>query len=496
MKKIIFILTIILFAPSLYASKPLVGVVGIHSVNPAAFNIYNQIRKHVINVIETTGAFSLVNPVLLNKELIKFECLEENCILSFAKTAGINLIITGDIDERHDDLIMNLYSYGIEAPYFGSVVYEYKVKISTSGLRLAESQIIEEHVGYFISGLLEKFRMQVFLKGNDDKFVVDSEENINGNYSLCRYDKITSNEENIRTYKHIGTIDITNNQVETIEDEDAEIAGGDFIFITNNDKADFLEDFYYGRKREIVFGDSSITNDFFLFFLTVPASALMPVVAPLGHYKSSDFKGLSLWTLNALPYLYLEYDGLINRPGTFRDDNKSIPRKSFTRYRFGLYMLLCGGMPLLMDVYSRYQLHLASNYQRVRPVFGSRLSTAFLSLISGGGGLFYRGYRIYGSLYFHAHNILLYSVIKELSRGESYNIIGDSYEKDEINKMRAYAYLGAFGLVKIVEIFHALLVKDRIRNGEIINGTFSFEPDVRIDRNANFTIGAKYSCRF
>ncbi len=486
-----------LFSSSLYASKPLAGIVGFKAAKPMISSISNQVWTHVINIVDSTGIFSVVNPVLLEKELTKFDCLEEKCVLSFARTAGINLIIGGRLEERGNAIAIDLYSYGIDAPYFGRVIYKYVVEISKNEFYLSPGQIIEEHAAYFVSGLLAKYKALAFLKKDaDESFIIDTSEIVSGDYALYRYDNIKSVDDNLKIYNKIGTIHVANSRVKKIDVELSKLADGDFIFITYDNKATFLEEFYYGRKREIVFKGPSLKNDLFLLLSTVPASALMPIIAPIGHYRFGDFTGLSLWALSALPYLYLEYDGLKNRSDTYREDRRDISGKSVTRFRFGLYMLFCGGMPLLVDVLAHRQLHLASNYQKAMSVMGNRISTVYLSLVSGGGGHFYKGHRYTGYLYFHLHNALVYSVIREFSPGETYCIGTNSYKKDKINKNRAYTYLGVFGFVKIIEISHALLVNDEIRNGMIKEESFSFEPDIMVDGENGLTIGARYTSRF
>jgi hypothetical protein len=89
----------------------------------------------------------------------------------------------------------------------------------------------------------------------------------------------------------------------------------------------------------------------------------------------------------------------------------------------------------------------------------------------------------------------LYSVIREFSPSEKYDTNTGSYIKDDIDKKRAYSFLGIFGLVKAIEITHVLLRKDNINNGEILEETFSFLPDIVIDKNNDINIGAKFIFR-
>jgi hypothetical protein len=486
----------ILFFPSLlFASRPVIAVVGVNSIGLGTISVTKQIDNHLADIIESARIFSLVNTAMLNEQLSKYGCVEERCILSFALTAGIDVVISGNIDHGTASALLNLTAYGMKAPYFGRAIYRYTVKIPVSGLNRASDQIMEEHAGRFISRMLSEYRsMFVLKKSGEENLTLDSDYIATGIFQVYRFDIKSQGDDSIKTYSTVGKIKIKNNNIIFDESDTKEIKDGDFIFFTYKDRAEFLSEFYEGRKKEIVFESTSYKDDFLLFISTPPASALMPVVAPLAYYKYGDYSGLALWALNSWPYIYVEYQGLIHRPETYRDDRKDIPVKSTVNYRFGLYMLACGGMSLVADSFSKTELYLASNFQP-RPNIGNTFSAVYLSLVSGGGGHFYRGYRLSGYIYFHLNNILIYSVIKEFSPSEKYNPETKSYNKDSVDKKKAYSYLGAFCLLKAVEITHVILRKDRITNGEIIENNFSFEPEVIIDNNDHLLFGAKFVCR-
>ena len=158
-------------------------------------------------------------------------------------------------------------------------------------------------------------------------------------------------------------------------------------------------------------------------------------------------------------------------------------------------MLLCGSIPLVIDAFSHQMHYFAQSYQGKQPYVGNTASAIYLSLISGGGGLFYKGYRLQGYAYFHLHNILLYSFLKEFSAGKTYNAQTNSYTKNKINKKKAYTYLSALALLKIIEITHVSLIRDNIKNGKLIKDSFTFEP-VMYDNNNEINIGMQYIFRF
>ena len=492
MRNLILISLIILSPSLLFASKPIVAVVGVNSVGLGALNINKQINDHLINIIDSTRIFSLVNPVVLQEQLSKYNCIEEKCLLSFADTAGIDLVISGNVDYAADSVILTLISYGMKAPYFGRAVYKYRTKIPVSGLNYASDRIMEEHAGVFISRLLSRYSsLTTVNKIGENNYAIDSDYFISGTYQIYRFNSKSQGVDKIKIYSKIGDVKLINNNVIRNVSDAAEIKDGDFILIKYTERAEFLSGLIYGRKREMVFEGTTAREDFLLFLTTPPASVLMPLVAPLAYYKYGDYSGLALWALNSSPYLFLEYQGLRYRPKTYRDDKEDIPGRSAANYRFGIYMLVCGGMSLVVDSFAGSQLYLASNFQS-QPNMGNAFSAVFLSLISGGGGHFYRGYRFSGYIYFHLDNILLYSAIKEFSPSEKYDSASGSYKKADINKKRGYSYIGILSIVKAVEITHALLRKDKISNGELLEEKFSFEPELKIDIHDHILIGAKF----
>ncbi|MDY6935170.1 MAG: hypothetical protein SVZ03_13230 [Spirochaetota bacterium] len=500
MKRYLFIILLVFIIENpLYASKPLLGIIGFDSKTPGISNASNILERHVIDIVNSTGIFDVINTSLLKHELNKFKCLDEGCILRFAMEAGLHMIIRWHIEDCGEDLIIELKSYGICAPYFGRIIYKYRIMIplSLSGISTRLSHILEEHVSHFFSRLLQKYTAQIFIKREKNGVLaLDVHEFITGAFTLYRYDNAAIKEDPLGIFKPIGKLWVKENIVVKRELNAEAISSRDFILISYNNQSRFLKDFYYGRKKEIVFEESSGADTFLEILFTPIASALMPVIAPIGYYTYGDFRGLSLWIANTLPYLYIEYYGLANRPEDFRDDKRNISKNTLACNRFAIYMLFCGGISLVADLFSHRHLALSSDYYGRHPYMGNKLSAAYLSLVSGGGGHFYRGYRSWGYLYFHLNNILLYFTIREFSRGERYDISTNSYNKEEINEEKGYTLLGLFGCVKIMEIIHVLYLKDNIRNRGILEECLNLEPEIYLDREMNININAKYTYRF
>ncbi len=503
MKKFLFALLIILsYTGSLHARKVITGISGMNGNSPRAVTLAGMMEEHMINVLNTAGFFDIVNPRLLKEELLKFQCLDETCLGRFAMSADIRIIISGTIDDLGDSIIISVRFTGYDIPYRGRVVYSASVRVPVSPNAASRefSYICEEQAGRFIANFLKRYVRPVYIKTDGNALSLPDAGSLNGRFTLYTFDgEKTEKERRLQIfpgYKKAGNIFFADGRI-IPEKSTQGIKPGDFIFINHGEKGKYLEDFYYGRKKEIVLEEPTLEDTLYKILFTVPASASMPFAAPiLGYYQNSDWAGLLLWTVNVWPYLYLEYNGLMNKPDDMRKTRSNISGTAIARNRFANYMLFTGGSSLFVDAFATQYLGNASDYEGKHPLMGNSLSAGYLSLISGGGGLFYRGYRGFGYLYFHLNNILLYETLKEFSPGERYNPVTGRYEKGKIDRARAYRFAGAYGLLKIIEVTHAVLARDRIWNGSVIEEKYDIEPVAILDDNKRMNFGLKYVLKF
>ena len=491
MKKVL--LVFLIFLPlKLFSATPIAGILDFKTTTPLTFSLKNILEQHLTNILYSSGVFDLIKYKTLQNDLDKYGCTDEKCILQFAKDAGISLLINGEIEDRKNYILINFRAYGTSFPHNGTIIVNYSVKIPVNKNfnMKKQSYIIEEHSATFIVNVLNKFLKPIFLEDKNFQSLKTLDA-LDGQYDLYRFENKKS--KILNNYTKIEKIKIKDgfliSQNEFIKD--------DFLMIGFKDKAKFIEDFYYGRKKEIVFEKQKFETTLFKLLFTVPASITMPVVAPFaGYYKYGDWEGLSLWSFNVMPYLYLEYDGFKRNPDDSRKLNYDISNKDKTRKRFFYYMAFIGGLPLFVDAFSHQYLNRAKEYDRKEYLMGNTYSVFYLSLISGGGGHFYRGYRSWGYLFFHINNILVYNIIGEASQAEHYNELTNRYEKNSINKKKLYSLIGLYSSVKIFEIVHALLLKDNIRNGEVQKSDLSFEPDIKYDLNYGYSYGMKLTAKF
>ena len=230
---------------------------------------------------------------------------------------------------------------------------------------------------------------------------------------------------------------------------------------------------------------------------TAPASATMPFASPvLGYSAQNDWQGLGLWAVNASPYLYGEARGFINRPSKLRSENRDITRDDMAMNYFAWYMLLAGGTPLFIDAFSHDYLNRASYFKDKYDLMGNSYTAAWLSLISNGGGHFYRGSRSWGYFYFHLNNILLYMTLREYVQPEEYNSTTGAYEKQSRNSKSAAIWGSVLAISKTVEIIHAVYSNDRIENGQEITGGFSTEPVFSFDYSGKPVYGLNFTFRY
>jgi hypothetical protein len=486
--------TLFAWGTSQAADMPLIGIATIRSNSPRTAVFTTFLEDSLVRIAETTGTFKPVNPALLREELKKFGCTDERCLIGFARDAGINLIIRGDIDDTNDFITLSLRAYGIDIPFQDRIIYRYSVRVPMTG-KFGEAEyrgIIEEHSGKFFSKLMARYQLPLFVKaGGDGSLKVDI--NVSGNYTLYRAEMLKEKNA-LRGISKIGAFRFDRG---TLAGPQGAAQAGDFILIGFEETAATMDKFYYERKKEIVFKKPVFVDTIYALLLTGPASAVMPLIAPtLGYYRSSDWQGLPLWAFNSVPYLYLEINGLSNYWANYYKKKKTVPRDAQAQYYFGLYMLSAGGMSLFVDAFAHSYLDQASNYQGVQAFMGNAVTAGYLALVSGGGGHFYRGDRLWGYLYYHADNLLLYFTLREFLPDKKFDALTRTFSTSRINKVRAYSLLSSACAVKLAEIIHAVLMKDNIGNGTIIDEGYSVEPAMFIGEGAALNVGMQCSYRW
>lgn len=493
--KINIILAILVFFPTyVFAEKPMYGIVGFKTNTQQTGIMANLLNKHLSNIFNSIDVFDEVNPKLLQEQLQRFGCIDQSCYFKFAKDAGLSVVISGIVKKQVNSIKIELSAHGISVPYTGKLISKYNVQVNIKNKKMnlkKLSYISEEHAARFVTKLMEKYQSAVFFEKKNNKLIT-KESVRDGKYILY---KITYNDKKTDSsyYKTVSKISIKDNKTGVKFQDDS---SSYFVLKSFKHKSKFLDEFYYGRKKELVFSSESCMDTFYTMICTPIISSIMPIAAPVGYYINRDYKGLSLWAINYSPYLYLTYQGATNRVSQIRDDKKNISREDKANYYFSLYQIYFGGVSLFADAASRYAMSRASAYNGIQPYMGNNYTAVYLSLISGGAGHFYRGQRAWGYFYYHLDNILLYSTIYMFSQEEKYDSVRGKYVKEDIDKKRAYTMLGVTAFVKLIEVIHVIYSKDQIYSGETYTQNYFIEPTMYLSNANDVNYGLKVNYKF
>lgn len=490
MKKILIPTLILIITWSNLSAKPVAGVSSISWDTPRAMTLATITEQHTLTILKEKAEFDTIDPGIINRELSKFSCFDERCIIPFARNAGINLIINGNIRDRETYLHLSLKAYAVNSLHNGTLVHSYSVKIpldAPAGSR-EFSLICEEHAASFITGVLAGFMQDIPVKKSGDFFIADTDIKIDGDYKLYQ---TKSNE--IPAEK--GKVTINSNRI--TGSSIGELPAGSFIILSFKGKSKELKNYYKKRKREIVFNKTPVTDTLYIALLTPFASASMPLASPfLGYYMNNDWTGLGLWMMNVTPYLYMEARGLYNSPSRLKKNKENISKDDKAMHYFGWYMAAAGGLPLFIDSYAHTYLYKASYYSGDTRLLGSNITAAYLSLVSNGGGMFYKGHRGWGYFYFHLNNILLYTSLREFSRSEEYNRETDTYIKKNADTGTAKKLFAALAVSKLVETVHTLITDEDLNNGTVTEEFILPEPFISFDEMNRPVYGAAINFHF
>jgi len=490
MKKYLIILIILLLTGIQLQAKPVAGVTSISWDTTRGMTIATLLEQHTLAILKNRSLFDTIAPGIINRELARFECFDEKCILPFARNAGISLLINGNVQDRDTYLNITLRSYGVNGIFNGRLIHSYTVKIPLDtpiGSR-EFSLICEEHSARFLAATLASFRQDIKLTRTNGLYRAETDLKLTGNYTLYSREK---------SGKLTGGI--------TIKLENSRVTGPSgitppkdaFIIMDYKKESSELDKYYKNRKREIVFHESSIKDTLYMALLTPFASASMPFSSPyLGYYMNNDWQGLGLWMVNATPYIYMEARGLINTPERIKDRKEDVSRDDAALYYFGWYMAAAGGLPLFIDSYANNYLKNAASYSEDTRLLGNNFTAAYLSLVSNGGGMFYKGNRGWGYFYFHINNIILYMTIRDFVKPEKYNDSTGEYVKKDSNSDRGKKLCAVLAVSKIVETVHTLLTDENLSNGTVTDDYSIPEPFFTIDSTNNPVYGISFNYRF
>ena len=489
MKNKLLLIILLLTAGRLSSASPLVGVSGISGNTERASAIAIVLEQHILTIVKQNN-LNPIQPEIISRELNKFNCTEEKCVLDFAENADIDIIISGTVIDKKNQIVIKLQSYGIGIPFNKRIINKYEVKLPMDvNINSREFSLLsEEHAASFLAKTFGIFLYPVTIRSTKDGLILSDDLSINGKYSVYTTDKDTS-------IKKTGQADISENKLSKTEGEI--IPGKSFILLPFKDKSESINLYYTTRKKEILFPKTSIYDTITMTAIIPFASATMPFTAPfIGYFGNSDWEGLGLWMVNAPPYLYMEARGFINSPEKLKEKNQDITRDDRAMNYFAWYMLVAGGMPLFIDAYAGSYLHQASYFTGNTEYLGNTATAAMLSLTSNGAGHFYRGERYWGYFYFHLNNVLLYMTMREFSAPESYDEASGTYTKGSTDKNRRIAFCSLFAISKTIEVIHAIIGKENLTSGDVTDEYIIPEPLFTLDDKGDPVYGVSLTLKF
>lgn len=462
------------------SAAPLVGSVGISYNSTRGQQLSVYFEKHFADLVKITGAFDQVNPQELQSQLADFNLTSEKDRINFAKKAGIQIIAGGSIDDRTDYLKLHLYAIAYDVPHNGNVIANYKKTITLKGKNYSLIKlgfIMEEHTAAFLSMIAKNYQEPVFLtKKNFRLEFVDPAAPASlekGTYPLYAVKKRS---DEMVHFSESGNASYDGSRLSTTTSlYEKEY----FICRRFTRVSDYLDDFYYGRKREVVQLSEPIEETAITIAGTPFISILSPVIAPLSYYMTGDFQGLGLWAVNNSPYLYISANAQINNIDKMKDNHENISQAEKGAYYFSYYYFLAAGASMYVDAAAHYANSQASEFNAPVAYMGNSKTALYFSILGNGAGHFYKGHRGWGYLYFHADNLLVLGALYYLSAPEEYN--DGTYVSQDADPFTGYMLLGAACGVRVIEVFHALSLNFNIKNGAYASSSVDMKPFFSLD---------------
>ncbi len=466
------------------AAAPMIVSTGLATDTQRSLIMAEFFETHFNNIVRIGGDFDIVKSDSLMQQLKDSNLLEESALMRFMKTAGIDVVVRGSISDRGNSILINLYAVSYDVPFNGNIFARYRVVVPLKNVSYSSRELsycMEEHTGRFMAALYSEYKYPVRVQIRNGALNYNDFKVKKNSYNLFR---VLDNTGNIILYEKAGRLNVNRGKLALNNfTED----GNYFILRSFDGDSEFLREFYYGRKTEIVFRPPSLEETLITALATPVISVLSPVASPAAYYASSDFTGLGLWAVNNAPYIYIGAQGLINRPSVLRDEKKDISHFQKSSFYFGIYYFAAAGASMYADAAGSRAANSAAAYNPVDPYMGSEYTALYFSILGSGGGHFYKGYRSWGYLYFHLDNMLLFTSLYYLLDKETYN--GSSYSESASEKKYGYIAAGAALLVRAFEIYHCNSLGFNIKNGKTVQSDFSIVPLVAEDPNGKLIAG-------
>ncbi len=434
--------------PSYFSIKPQMARTELKYNSARAKLVAQLFASHFDSIIQSSKKIDLVNSQNVIDALAQNGYTDDAALTRFAEMADIPVIVTGSVDDSGGRCVISLYALCYDAPHKGDRVGAYRALMRFGKSGTSTTLIVEEHTARFLSGLFRDFRHFVSADKIPDALLTD------GSYPLYSAKSDSS---------PFGTISVKNGKLQS--------ASAGYLLLDYRQEADFLDDYYHGRKKEMVLPPSSTEQALYTAVATPLVSLMAPLASPVSYYTVSDFGGLGLWGLNNTPWLCVATDGFFRSPDKLEDRGRHPTRYNQAANAFMWYYFLSAGSSLYADSISHYSMQQAASFDPLLPWAGNEATATALALLGSGGGFFYRGERAWGYVYFHTDAALLfaslYCLLPEKGRSDSEN---------ERYRVRGYAFASAALAVRIIEFIHSQSTPFSIDNGDELSGSYAIAP--------------------
>lgn len=464
MKRFFLLLTFLVTPITILAEIPDLVVAGYEFDSPRGAIITKQMDYHFNNIFSNLDFIDYINPQDFRKYLIRDNLLNREQILQRSSEMNISITIFATIIDKNDTLHFSIIAFGNEFPHNGEIIAQMNKSITKIQNPSAKKYnlLSEDLCLQFSVKLLNNFKFPIKATSSSDSNQFYSKQyDTYGKAFYTPIDKfISKNSYYVKNYKN---------------------------------KSNDLNTRFYINKKKLIFQGNNLETNFFTALSTPLLSTITPISAPFSYISNNDYSSLGLFIANSSPYYYIASQTYLRYPPSMIKNNQNISKLDNTFYYFTLYHTFSGGISFFIDSTATYALHEAGQYNSKIPYIGDEHLAIYFSIISGGGGHFYKGHRFKGILYYHLNNLTLLSGLYFISEKMSYSNSEQKYHSSGKDIKKASLCFSAFVILKTIEVIDIINTPFNTSLGKEDNTHFSFSI---IPQNDETTFGLSISKEF
>lgn len=213
---------------------------------------------------------------------------------------------------------------------------------------------------------------------------------------------------------------------------------------------------YYSLKKKNYLAQSDSADSLKIIFFTPLISAASLIFIPYEYSDRRDWKGLSLYGLNALPY-YAASGVTAWRMFSPVMNSGRKPTKTEKIYMF--YNFAAGGIPHYISLTARGGYDGIRSYSKKDDFFGNRYNEVYFSIIGMGSNHFYKGHEFWGYFYYHADMLMVIASVSSICGDGFFGFKG-------ISKKNRWKIISGAAALRLIEAVHSHFTDYDILNGE------------------------------